>query len=306
MASRWVRWLRGLLGLAIVGYAVRLLIQNWESVRTAPLEWRLRPLPVIASIVLVVATYAILVEAWRRMVAGWGSAITFWPAARVWVLSSMGKYLPGKIWTIAGMAVLGREAGVPAWVATASAIVLQIASIGTGALVVVLSGSGAVAEMGPGTGMLLLALAAAAVASLAVLLWPKALESLVRRVGRISEFRAPAAAPIVVGVVLNAVAWILYGLALYWLAAGIFPSPGLTVPQAIGAFTASYLAGFLFLLAPGGLGVREVVFVLVTQSTLGPTQALALAAVSRLGMTAADLLAAAPFVLFRQRPRDQT
>jgi hypothetical protein len=193
---------------------------------------------------------------------------------------------------------------VPAWVATASAIVLQIASIGTGAAVVAATGSSLLATQ-PGFGPALVTILIAAVVSFGLLLSPSGLERLVRRVGHLSEFRAPRAGPVLVGVALNGVAWVAYGIALYWLAGAILPRSELSLVQAIGAFTASYLAGFLFLLAPGGLGVREMVFVLMTQATVGPAQALVLAAASRLGMTAADLAAALPFVIRRRKTGDR-
>lgn len=300
MSKGWWRWIRAALGLAIVGYAVRFLVRNWEQVKAADLAWRIDPIAIVGSLALVLATYALLVEGWRRMVAGWGTRLPWWVAARIWVLSSMGKYLPLKFWAIAGMAVLGREAGVPAWVATASAVVLQIVSIGTGALVVALTGTTALEAANPGAQAALAALVGIAIASLTFVLWPKPLNWLLRRLGGEVTISAPAAGPLLTGVVINAVAWVLYGVALAWLARGVFAESALSVPAAIGAFTASYLAGFLFLLAPGGLGVRELVFVMLTQSALGPSKALALAAVSRIGMTLADLLAAAPFVVRRR------
>lgn len=305
MATRWFRWLRALLGLAVIGYAVRFLLRNWDQVRAAPIEWEIHPLWIVASVALIVATYAVLVESWRRMVAGWGTVLPFWPAARIWVLSSMGKYLPGKVWAIAGMAVMGKEAGIPMGVATASAIVLQVVSIGTGALVVALTGSAELEAASHGARIALFGLIGVAVVSLTLLLWPTALEALLRRFTDRGSVRRPKPAPVIAGVLANGAAWLLYGVALYWLAAGLFPTARLTLPQAIGAFTTSYLAGFLLLLAPGGLGVREMVFVMVTQSAIGPAHALALAAASRLVMTAADLLAAAPFLLSRKDPGDR-
>ena len=122
MGKDWWRWVQAVFGVAIIGYAIRFLIQNWVTIKAAPLEWRIRIVPITGSLLLVLATYGLLVEAWRRVVNGWGAEIAWWPAARVWVLSSMGKYLPGKLWTIAGLGVLGKEQGVPALTATASAI----------------------------------------------------------------------------------------------------------------------------------------------------------------------------------------
>ncbi len=300
MSDRW-RWVRAVLGLAIVVYAIRMVARNWASVEQAPLEWRISLLPIAASLVLVLLVYAVLVESWRRMVAGWGTTIPWWPAARVWVISSMGKYLPLKFWTIAGMAVLGREEGIPASVATTSAVVLQVVSIGTGALVVAFTGSAALEAASPGARVGLAALIALATGCLAVVLWPRPLNWLLRRLGRGGDLRPPAMSAVATGVAANAAAWIGYGVALSWLARGVFSEVALSIPAAIAAFTASYLAGFLFLLAPSGLGVRESVFVLLTQGALGPAQAAALAVVSRIGMTIADLLAAAPFVLARRK-----
>ncbi len=297
---RW-RWIQGAVGLAIVGYAIRFLIQNWVTIRTTPLEWQIRVVPIAASLLLVLATYGLLVEAWRRVVNGWGAEIAWWPAARVWVLSSMGKYLPGKLWTIAGLGVLGREQGVPALTATASAIVLQLVSIATGALTVAVTGTAALQREHPAVRVALWSLVAVAAVALVLVLRPALLNWFLRRLGLDATISSPDPRAIAVGVIANGLAWTMYGVALYWLANGVFADSRLTVIQAIGAFTASYLAGFLFLLAPGGFGVRETVFFLVTEPALGPGQALALAAVSRVGMTLADLLAAAPFVLVRRR-----
>jgi uncharacterized membrane protein YbhN (UPF0104 family) len=100
-------------------------------------------------------------------------------------------------------------------------------------------------------------------------------------------------------------AWLLYGVSLWLLARGLLPDAGLGLADAIGVFAASYIAGLLFLLAPGGLGVRESVMVLMLSPGVGLANALALAAVSRIGMTVADLLAALPFIRsWKESPAD--
>lgn len=293
-------WLRAAAGLAIVAYLIRFLLKNWDAVRAAGIDWHVRPWLVGASVVITIATYGLLVESWRTMVAGWGTRLEWLVAARIWILSSMGKYLPGKVWAIAGLAVLGREAGVPPWIATASAILLQVISIGTGALVVAATGTAALRRVSPEAGLALMALVGLTALCLAAVLVPPVRDRVFRRfVAKNETIPSPTRLSIGVGIVANILAWISYGVALYWLSAGLFDDSTLGLLPAIAAFTASYLAGFLFLLAPGGLGVRESVFVVLTEPALGPGRALALAAVSRLAMTAADLLAAAPFVFRR-------
>jgi hypothetical protein len=278
-------------------FVVRYLAKNWDEVRRAQLELAFRPGWVVASLLLVLATYAILIESWRRMLAGWGPLLGWWESARVWVISSMGKYIPGKVWAIAGMALLAQRRGVPPWAATASAVLLQVVSIATGVLIVGMTGIAALEERRPGSTVALGLLLAGSVAGLILVLSPTVSGRLLRLVSPGGTERlTPSAAAIGFGILANAAAWVMYGVALWMLARGVLPGAELGLIEAIGGFAASYIAGYLFLLAPGGLGVRESVFVIMLEPRIGLANALALAAISRLGMTAADVLAALPFV----------
>jgi len=60
------------------------------------------------------------------------------------------------------------------------------------------------------------------------------------------------------------------------------------------------IAGFLALFAPGGIGVREGLFILMLQGPLGIGAATALAVASRLLLTLTELGAAVPFLLLPQ------
>jgi len=293
----WWRWIQATGGALVVLFVVRYLARNWDEVRRAPLELTFRPGWVVASLLLVLATYAILIESWRRMLAGWGPLLGWWESARVWVISSMGKYIPGKIWAIAGMALLAQRRGVPPWAATASAILLQVVSIATGALIVGITGIAALEARHPGSSLALWLLLAGSVAGLGLVLSPAVSGRLLRLVSPAGTERlTPSAAAVGFGILANATAWVTYGLALWMLARGVLPGADLGLVEAVGGFAASYIAGYLFLLAPGGLGVRESVFVIMLEPRIGLANALALAALSRLGMTAADVLAALPFV----------
>jgi glycosyltransferase 2 family protein len=235
------------------------------------------------------------------MLAGWGQRLDGWTAARIWTVSSLGKYLPGKVWAIAGMALLAQRAGIAAWAATGSAVVLQVLAIGTGAAVAGLTGRQAIAAADPRLGAVLGVLIAGAVAGVALLLWPAFLRRLLRLAAPDAEARGtPPVAGIAFGIVANLVAWLGYGLALWLLARGLLPSAGLDPALAIAVFTASYLAGFLALFAPGGIGVREGLFILMLQGPLGIAAATALALASRVLLTITELGAAVPFLVFTQ------
>jgi hypothetical protein len=286
-------------GLAILWFAGRALLRNWDELRAQRLDWSVEPSWLLLAALTVWAMYALLIAGWRIMLGAWGQRLDGWSAARIWTISSLGKYLPGKVWAIAGMALMAREAGVAPWAATGSAIVLQVLAVGTGAAVAGLTGARALESARPGSGDALIVLVGAAVVGVALLLWPPVLRRLLQATAPdVGARAAPAAGPVLFGIAANTVAWSGYGVALWLLARGLLPSAGLGLLPAIAVFTASYLAGFLALIAPGGLGVREGLFILMLEGPLGIGPATALALASRLLLTVTELGAAVPFLLF--------
>lgn len=299
MRRHWVRVALGLVGLAIVAFAGRSLVRNWEALRSQPLDWRVEPGWLVLSALVVWAMYVVLILAWRGVLAGWGQRLDGWTAGGIWTVSSLGKYLPGKVWAVAGMALLAQRAGVPPWAATGSAVVMQGLAIGTGAAVAGLTGREAIEAAHPGARAVLALLVAGAVVAVGLLLWPPFLRRLLRLLAPDAEARgAPAAAGIGFGIAANLLAWMGYGLALWLLARGLLPAAGLDPLLAVAVFTASYLAGFLALFAPGGLGVREALFILMLQGPLGIGAATALAVASRVLLTITEFGAAVPFLVF--------
>ncbi|HEU5169686.1 MAG TPA: hypothetical protein VFU46_04060 [Gemmatimonadales bacterium] len=301
MRSAW-RAAQWLLGLAVIGLAVRALVRNWDQLRAQPLALEPRPAYLVASALLVWAMYAVLIAAWRAMLAGWGQRLDPAAAARIWTVSSLGKYLPGKIWSMAGMALMAQRAGVAPWAATGSAVILQAISIGTGAALVGLTGAVGLETAHPGARAALALLVAASAVGVGLVLWPPFTGRLLRLAGIApGAARPPTTASVVLGLGANVVAWVGYGVSLVWLARGLLPDAHLTLPSAVAAYAASYLAGFLALLAPGGIGVREALLILLLRAPLGLGAATVLALASRVLLTITELGAAAPFLLSSDR-----
>lgn len=295
-AAQWT------LGLVVVGFAARALARNWTDFRSQPLAFAPRPLYLVASALLVWAMYALLVWAWLAVLRSWGQRLGPGTAARIWTVSSLGKYVPGKVWAIAGMALMAQQAGVAAWAATGSAVVLQALAIGTGAVIVGFTGAVGLELAHPGARAALGLLVLASAAGIGLILWPPAVRRLLRLARVPAEaVGAPSPAAVLGGIMANAVAWVGYGGALWLLARGLLPDVKLELWTAVAVFTASYLAGFLALLAPGGLGVREGLFILMLQQPIGIGAATALAVASRLLLTLTEFGAAAPFLLLTRR-----
>ena len=88
------------------------------------------------------------------------------------------------------------------------------------------------------------------------------------------------------------VAWIVFGFGFaLFVRAVADPAPG-SVPALMGICTAGYLVGWAAVFVPGGLGVREGVYALLLAEVLPGPVAAAVAILSRLWLTAVELLVA--------------
>lgn len=298
MRKTWWRAGQFVLGALIVGFAARQVVRNWDDVRRTPLHWEPRPLLLLASVLLVWCMYALLVGAWRYLLTSWQQRLDGWTAARIWTVSSLGKYLPGKVWAIAGMALMAQRAGVAPWAAVGSAVILQALAIGTGVAVAAALAWPELAARYPHAGPLMAGLVVASAVGIGLLLNAAFVRRLLKFAGvSAGENPVPSGRAVFVGVVTNLVAWCGYGVALWVLCRGLLPDAPLPVSTAIAAFAASYIAGFLALIAPGGVGVREGVLILLLQAPLGYSTALALALASRILLTITEFGAAVPFLI---------
>ncbi len=276
---------------AAVGYAVLgALGRSWDELTARGIHLTLRPLPVLAAAAVVLATYALLIEGWRRVLGGWGERLSFPVATRIWALSNLGRYLPGKVWAVAGMAALAQRAGVAPWAATGSAIILQALAVATAAALVAVTAPTAA----PGVGLLVAFACAASV--VAAVSWPPLARRLLRVVAQFGIREPPPLRPgaVAIGTATTLVGWVAYGVGLKLWGAGTLIGAGanLTLPVAVGAFTASYVVGLLALFAPGGLFVREGVMFALLEGPLGPADALAIAIGTRLLLTVTEIAAA--------------
>ena len=306
MRKRLVTLARWGVALVILAFVGRNIATNWTDLRSQPVAWSLHPLPLIGSLLLVWLMYANLIEAWRVVLGGWGEQLTRLEAARIWIVSSLGKYVPGKVWAIAGMALMSREAGVAAWAATASAVILQALAVGTGVLVAFAGGVTPLEAARPGLATAFRVGALVVAASMAMVAYPPVMRRILMAAGLPESTDTPAVGVVVRATVANLIAWLGYGLAFWLLARAIVPQAALPPGLAIAAFAASYVAGLVALFAPGGLIVREGVLVALLQGTTGIGVAALLAVASRIALTVTEIGAAVPFLLIRvEKPSDR-
>ena len=264
---------------------------------------RLSVAAALGSLLAGVAASVVTMLAWRALVADFGSPLPLPAAGRVFFLGQLGKYLPGSVWPVLAQMELGRDYGVRrSSSAAAATLMLVLAAVtGTGVAVTVLplAGGGLLTEYRW--------VALAAVPLLALLV--PAVQQWVARVGG-RLIRRDLALPRTTARGMGRagfwmlVGWVFFGLHLHLLVASTCGCGDASFPLSVGVFALAWVAGFLFIIAPAGAGVREGVLVLGLAPVLDPGAALLVALASRVLLTVADLTLAAGGVLAaRRHPR---
>ena len=300
----WWRWLQWLLGAAVVALAVRSVLRNWETLRAQEVAWALTPAWLVAALAVMLGSYVLQIEAWRRVVAALGTRLRWVQAARVCTVSNLGKYVPGKVWAIAGAAMLAQREGVAAGAAIAAAVLLQGMAIASGVAVAAFLAPEALAGLPPGMRTAMWIVGGCAVVGSFALAVPGARSWLQRLLpASVPALPALPAGILAAALLVNALVWCGTGLSFVWLGRGLLAGPEIPWALATAAFTLAYLAGLVAVFAPGGLVVRESLVVLLLQGVLGPKVALALALASRLLLTLTELGAALPFLPGLGTPR---
>lgn len=303
MSARWWPWVRRVVAVIVVVFVAIAITRDLREMRGKEIVWELSWPLIIASLAVNWLMYLVLIAGWRAVLRGWGQSLGTFEAIRIWLVSNLGKYVPGKVWAIAGMAVMAQRTGVSAAAATASAIAMQLMAIATGAVLsLALIGPRLLSGLKiPGGSATILAVAGLGLCGVLALTSRRLMEALGTLLRRPEPLPPVGGGALVEGVIANIFAWAGYGVAFLLLVRGTLPDATLTWGAATGLFVASYLAGFLFVPAPGGLGVREYVMVLLGGPLIGAGPAAAIAIASRLSLTVNEVLAAVPFLLIRDR-----
>lgn len=298
--GRGRRVARASLVLAVVGAAVYVFWDRWSEVHSA--LGRLSAGAIVPAVVAGAIGTAASFLAWRALLADLGSPLPLRPAARIFFLGQLGKYLPGSVWPVVAQMELGRDHDVPR-PRSAAAIVLAMAISLTGGLLV----AAILLPLTPGVATGASRWALLAIIPLAVLLHPAVLNRLLRTAARLLRRSAPEHAVSAGGearaLAWTGLQWLGQGLAVWLLAVDLGAPRGKTLLLAVGGFAIAWAVGFLVVIAPAGAGVREAALVTALAPVLSAGSALVVALVVRLLLTVVDLAGAGTAVLAERRRR---
>ena len=207
------------------------------------------------------------------------------------MLSSIARYIPGGIWSYASRAEMTRVHGIDMG-SVAVALYLETVMLALSSLVAGLP------ALAVATGRVMAWWQVAIVLAAGALLLHPAIPGLLRRLpgaaGRwFATLRLPSFRQLSLIYLYYLLFWILFGCAFVHFANLLQPQPVESWPHIGSTLAASFLAGFVMLFVPGGIGVREATLYILLSPLTGAPFALAISLASRLWVMAGEALTVA-------------
>jgi uncharacterized membrane protein YbhN (UPF0104 family) len=286
-----VRWV---LALAVLAAVTLALARNWAAV-----SGYLRDVDagaLLAAGLLATASPPFTLLGWRTLLADLGTRLPLPPAASVFFVGQLGKYVPGSVWSVVAQAEMGASLRVP----RRRMGVVGLLAIGLAALTGVLAGLPALPLLFTRVGEHLSwwwVLVAGVLGC--VLFWPRVLNAAIARVLRLLR-REPlehdlGGLAVVVTAGWFLLAWLAAGLSVLVLAHAVAPGQPYShlFVASVSGFALASSAGMFSVVVPAGVGVRDGVLVLLLATLMPLPAATAVAVLSRFLTVAVDVVVAA-------------
>ena len=274
-----------LIGLAGIAFVVRTIVKKRHEVSDA--FSHLNGLTLIASLLLGLSAMTLIGYLWTRMLVTRGHRAPPRSAMAWYFAGQLGKYVPGGIWPIVGRAELATRGGVPRPDAYAATGLSMVTTYLAAALAICIGSL--LSWSYPFAGIAgLTAMSLGFMAFSNSFLRGKVLAILNRITPRASALTEPRR--LLLLTLVHLPAWILMSLSTSVTASAFGAHIGIL--HMLFITSASWLAGFVVVGVPGGIGVRESVFTTLAGTALTPGVAVSLALASRVVFIAVDVVGA--------------
>ena len=261
---------------------------------------------VMLSFLVLAAVFLLVVIIWRALFTDVGYMLSFREAFQILHISSLGRYVPGRVWQFSSVVYLLHKSGIPIEDAATISIISQLLTLVTG---IVVSSPVLMVWLGNSGNNITLTLSIISSSALLIVvglypsLWIGCVNLALRLMGRqrvVLSFQSKRLWRYVGG---YAVAWIGLGLALYLLISSLYDVELKMLPAIAGSFAFAYIVGYVAVFAPGGLGVREGALAIALSFFLPGSIAIPIAVLSRFWFMSAELVFVGVALYLRSRER---
>jgi hypothetical protein len=291
------RWLLFIIVLAFVGFALSKQIAqvNWREVH-------FRPLPIALAGLCLLLVPPVQLLSYRTLLGAYAHAPPLRVMAAVAWIPPLGKYVPGKVASLAGAIYLLRRFNVPAAIALGVVLVMDGLAVVSG----LITGSPLllwepVKRIVPNAWIACAVVIMLGIVCLHPAVFGRLLNVALRKMKRPALARMPDLKHYVLPVLCAFAQWALAGAALWLTANAVTSVPVARLPLFIAVAGLGYTISYLMLFAPGGLGPREAIFHVALRTVIDPGFSAVSVVTMRVVQTLTELLAACVGVLALRR-----
>jgi hypothetical protein len=285
--SRWRSLIGTVLMLAGAAFLLRVLLRSAPDLVT--LSWQPSPRTVMTSFGCLLLCLGCGPLIWQRLLRDFQHRLGYRDAFAIHYVVALAKYLPGSVWGFVGMAHYARRLHLSTRTTVSSALVEQAVVSGGSVL---MFGASLLLWPRSGSAHRLIAGGLWAV-GLLVLLSPLLARMLSSVAGRgLRESTAPrfTRAGLLVALGYYFLSMVPFVVGYYYLLQGFYPTSFKDVLIFTGLYAISWLAGFVAVFVPSGLGVRDSLQAYLLSWFVPPAVAVTITLVQRVWLTIGDLM----------------
>lgn len=295
--------LKTMVGLLVLGAVGRHVHNTWLRLQSEGGELHVEPVWLALAVALYLAGLAVYGVFFALILKASPTPVGLGPSVRAYVISHLGKYVPGKALVVVMRVALVTPYGAGGATAAFATLYETLVMMAGGALVATLG------FLVGGSSGWPAAVAAGLAVALLVVVDPRVFPKISAVVSQPFQGVGPAVLPtfsrrlLAEGLACSMVGWALLGLSQVAVVRAVMATviePRLW-PVVIASVALATVAGFAVAVMPGGLGVREGVLMATLGPALGAETAVIAALALRLAWVIGEVVAAAVLSLVRPR-----
>ena len=284
-----IKWI---VAATIIFFLIKYLLDNFNQIPKGEITFNYSLL--IISIIIITISYLLMSFLWWLTLKKMNKKISFSKSFRIYFSSMLGRYVPGKALLVISRIYMTQKQGIERKEAFAS-IVLDLALFSLSGIILFLF-TLPFFEIIPKeiiwplfvAGILLLPL-----------VHPKLLKKIINLGLKIIKkqpirFRMKFKNSFTL-LLLHILRWIIQGIGMYLFAKSFLPTSPLLIYIIPGVYALSIVLGMLMIIAPGGLGIREGLIVLLLAPFMPTTLIILFSLTSRILLTLIEIVLAIIF-----------
>ena len=260
------KWLKALLTILVGAYAAYYLYSQYGNIQSTIYGLKINPSYLIISSLVALITFLLSILSWKYIVDAYGYSTKWIDAAHTQMMSSIGKYIPGRVWNYSSKVYFSNQLGIPIKAASLAFITeIAISYLLAFSLSLLFMPSAIFPNMNP---TLKIAIHILGGILLSVIIFSPQIFTKFTSVKQYIRNKKSLAICILIRLGI----WLLSGFAFSSLANSLGYN-GIPLTTCISTVASSFFIGFLAFFLPDGIIVRETIIISILRPYLASTDA---------------------------------